>query len=469
MALQDGTLVVADQTLIQAVNYALTLKYNEEPVMQGRRRRSSVNDAGLGGAGGSSTEYGGMLHLIVEKETSSDTEKVYLTMDWPESGSSDATLVGTFNNTAIHWASRVEVTADTLVVFDPVDRTVFCVTAGQNFSSNWTVIGKYTASSKTVSQLWRSDRPASGLLFDGYADNFSIGFDRNAGTIRIKNAIYNPSDVPGTSSAGQVSVNNTYYSVPSYSGAAPSGGTMYYYVRHRVGQTATSGDEDPDLTEEQKQALRTTIANCDSAISTANAAISQYNQTISSLVTQRTTAYNAISAAYTAYNNGVTAENSRHDAALKALDPAASDYNAKVAAENTLHSNNLASLASTRDSAISAQQTIISGLDTQITTARSGIASQQSTINTQTQTKNTACLQLYGVIPASAGCEIVTLPSSTSVAQTDQYLYIYLGSVQRSTSSVQSVSTDYITISQGYLGSIMAFYRMDSTCGGLLA
>lgn len=48
MALQDGTFVVADQALIQAVDYALTLKYHEEPGMQGRRRRSSVNDAGLG-------------------------------------------------------------------------------------------------------------------------------------------------------------------------------------------------------------------------------------------------------------------------------------------------------------------------------------------------------------------------------------------------------------------------------------
>jgi len=451
-----------------------------EPVVNGTRfSRSSTGTARvlfsgdktiivLGGASSSSGDYTGMLHLGVETETVNGTKKVYLTVDWPKSGSSDASLVGTFNNTEIHWSNRVEVTADTLVVFDPVDRTVFCVTAGQLFASNWTVIGKYYASSQTVSQLWRSDRPASGLLFEGYTGNFAIGLDRNAGTIRIKNAIYNPSDVPGTTTAGQVSVNNTYYSVPSYSGAAPEG-TMYYYVRHRVAQTATSGDEDEDLTEEQKQALRTTIANCDSAISTANAAISQYNQTISDLVTQRTAAYNAISAAYTAYNNGVTAENSRHDAALKALDPADPNYNTKVNAENTLHNSNLSSLASTRNSAITAQQTIISGLDSQIATQRSNITAQQQIIMTQTHTKNAACLQLYGVIPASAGCEIVALPSSQSVAQTDQCLYIYLGSVQRSTSSVPGVSTDYININQAYLGSIMAFYRMDSTCGGLLS
>ena len=449
MSLQNGTLVVADDPLIKAVNYALTLKYNEEQPGATRRRRSSVNDAGLGAA--ESSEYGGMFHLGIETETVDDTEKVYLTVDWPESGYADSSVVGYFDYTEVYWYQPEEMpSSEVLVCFDPKSKTIFTVKAGNLFVSYWKVIGKYDPLTQTVSQLWRSDRPGDGTLFSGYSGAFAIRYDKDAGTVQI--------------TGGNVSVNNTNYTAADFTGSMGESSTMYYYARHRVAQSASSGDEDPDLTEQQKQALRTTIANCDTAISTATQVISGYQSQINALVTQRNTAYSAIASANSAYNSGVTAENTRHQAVLAALDPTASDYAQKVAAENSLHSSNLSSLASTRSSAVSAQQTIISGLDSQIAALRGNIQTQQGIINTQTQTKNAACLQLYGVIPASAGVEIIGLPTTQNTSQTDQYLFIYLGQVSRATATVSGVSVDRGTVTQGYLGSIMAFYRISTSC-----
>jgi hypothetical protein len=242
MALQDGTLVVADPALIQAVNYALTLKHNEDPQVPGKRRRSSVNDAGLGGTGGSS-EYGGMFHLGIETETEGGTEKAYLTIDWPESGSSDETLVGMFENTEVHWNQREEMTgAALLVVFDPKSKTIFTVKAGNLFVSYWKIIGRYDPTAKTVSQLWRSDRPGDGTLFAGYSGAFAIRYDKDAGTVQI--------------TGGNVSVNNVNYTAADFTGSMGESSTMYYYAKHRVAQSASSGDEDPDLTEEQKAWLQ---------------------------------------------------------------------------------------------------------------------------------------------------------------------------------------------------------------------
>ena len=430
-------------------------KINLVPAAKGKTRKlpsSSVSEI-------SNDEYRGMLRLGIETETSGEgerqTEKVYLTVDWPESNAVDETLVGMYENTEVHWAQREEMTgAALLVVFDPYSKTIFTVKAGELFVDYWKIIGKYDPQTKTVSQLWRSDRLDYGLLFYGYSGDFAIRYDKDAGTVKI--------------AGGIVSVNNTNYTASDFTGSMGECSTMYYYVRHRVAQSASSGDEDPDLTEQQKQSLRTTIANCDTAINTATQAISGYQSQINALVTQRTAAYTAISAANTAYNNGVTAENSRHESALDALDPTASDYAQKVAAENALHSSNLASLASTRSSTVSAQQTIISGLDSQIATLRGNILTQQQTISTQTQTKNAACLQLYGVIPASAGVEIIGLPNSQGTAQTDQYLYIFLGRISRLNSTPSGVLVDRVEINQAYQGSIMAFYRIDTTCAGLL-
>lgn len=634
MSLQNGTLVVADDPLIKAVNYALTLKYNEEQPGASRRRRSSVNDAGLGAA--ESSEYGGMLHLGVEKETigegESATEKVYLTVDWPESGSSDETLVGIYRNKEIHYTAKsiqltediniyvdiyrlkiiaanpsrqtigsywsligqysknagtvsqllrddragsmlmydiytgmlhafldVEVTTDSsgnitsetlylnvdwpesgssdqtlvgnfnntpiywterqaipeggaMIAFDPHTREILLVKAGDVFVSNWKVIATYNATLKSVTQNWRNDRLGDGLLFDGYDGNFVMAYDRGSGTIQILPSIYGQNTVIGTTIAGNVSVNNTNYRVPSYSVAAATSYT-FFYIRHQVAQSASSGDEDPDLTEEQKEALRTTIANCDTAITTANQAINQYLQQITALQTELAVAYKAISNAYGTRDSALTTERNRHTTAVNAenadyeqkvasenqlhadnlaqLDPTASDYQSKVAAENTRHNTELQQLLTDHNAeiaaenttnttnintinaalntALSEQNTIISGLNSQIATLRGNIRTQQQTISEQTQTKNEACLQLYGVIPSSAGAEIIGLPNTQGTAQTDQYLFIYIGHVSRATETVSSVSVDRITINQAYLGSIMAFYRMDTTCGGLLS
>lgn len=501
--------------------------------------------------------YTGMLHVFLDVEVTTDSsgnvisETLYLNVDWPESGSRDQTLVGNFNNRAIYWYARQAVPeGGGMIAFDPHTREILMVKAGDVFVSNWKTIATYNATTKSVNQSWRNDRPGSGLLFDGYDGNFVMAYDRGSGTIQILPSIYGLNTVIGTTIAGGVSVNNFNYSVPSYSGVATN--DTYFYIRHRVAQSAFSGDEDPDLSEDQKQALRTQIANCDTAISTANQAINQYLQQITALQTQRTAAYNAISTANSTYNSGVSTENNRHTSAVNAenadynqkvsaedtlnnnnlatlqstyyagvasentthvnnlnnLDPTASDYDQKVAAENarhaqvlenllntyntgvtaentrhnakrlelltahnavinaenSTHSTNLNTLSTTRDTAVSAQWTIINGLDSQIATLRSNITAQQQIIMNQTNTKNAACLQLYGVIPASGGCEIVTLPSTAPAAQTDQYLYIYLGSVQRSTRSVQGVSTDYININQAYQGSMMAFYRISNSC-----
>ena len=684
MALQDGTFVVADQALIQAVDYALTLKYNEEPTMPGRRRRSSVNDAGLG-TGGSSTEYRGMFHLGVEKETVGDTEKVYLTVDWPESESSDPTLVG-LHILEIHYeAKSIELTEDSYIYFDYYYQRIIAagfsqLPAAWNFQDGRSyglyvlLLGKYESESKTVSQLWRADRNYNYLSFDYgmfhgfleldvenskvktgkiyfnmdwdvgnhgdydflrrdavgiidgmevkwpgrveldpavptmiyydpaareirivkngetvvsnwfylgkfmpnycsvesilqqtdynltsglYYNDFGISYDKDADAINIQGK--------NTDIAGHVSVNNSTYKVANYTGALGEESKLYYFVRHRVAQTVTSGDEDQDLTEEQKQALRNAIAQCDTEIYAATQTISQYAQQIASLEDQRRIAYNAIATENSNFLSRLDAENSRHTSALNSeneeynqkvnaentlnqdnlatlqstydagvaaentthqnnlndLDPAASDYEQKVAAENsrhtqklaelqntynggvraentrhnaklqelltehksaissenTTHSSNMNSLATARNSAISTQQGTINGINNQIAALRNSIIARQAVIMEQTNRKNTYCLQLYGVIPASAGCEIVALPTTDEAAQTDQYLYIYIGSVTVSdktldnygSSLVTAFTAHFIEIDQAYQGSIMAFYRVDTSCGGLLS
>ena len=223
------------------------------------------------------SDYTGMFRLSVVTETVNDAIKYYLDIDWQESGSSDKTLVGMFENTEVHWAQREEMTgAALLVVFDPKSKTIFTVKAGELFVLYWKVIGKYDPLTKTVSQVWRSDRPGDGTLFSGYSGAFAIRYDKDAGTVQI--------------SGGNISVNNINYTAADFTGSMGESSTMYYYVRHQVGQSASSGDEDPDLTEQQKAALRTTIANCDTAISTANQAISGYTQNITALENQRSAA-----------------------------------------------------------------------------------------------------------------------------------------------------------------------------------
>ena len=629
-----------------------------------------------------SSDYQGMFHLGVETETVNGTEKVYLTMDWPESGSSDPTLVG-HNLQDIHYIPKsIELTEDSYIYFDYFYQRIIVAGFsqlpvlwnhgdGRNRGMYVELLGKYDATSKTVSQLWRGDRqyndldydngmfhpfleldvennkvksgkiylnmdwnlgwgytdwnirdvvgyiddhavrwpgrveidqtvyfliaydPVAGMIktvreneiwvsnwrylgyFDpasctvfsngvqyshydessGYHGNFTICYDTDGGTVKVQDRLWSSGQI---TNAGNISVNNVNYPVSAFSGALGGASTMYYYARHRVAQTATSGDEDPDLTEQQKQALRTQIANCDSAIATAQQAINGYTQEISSLMNQRTVAYNAISNAYSSqysalesederhisalnaenrdydqktksentlnqnnlttlkstYDAGVAAENTTHVNNLNNLDPDASDYAQKVEAENARHTEalanllntyntgvtaentrheaklqelltahnaaiaaenadnrtNIAAINSTLNTTISAQQTIISGLDSQIATRRGYIQTQQNAINSQMQTKNAACLQLYGVIPASAGVEIVAMPSSQA-AQTDQYLYILLGSINVRSGQVGSIWGRTFTIydiNQAYQGAIMAFYRMSSSCQGLL-
>ena len=488
----------SENKLRQLVGAPNTTDYSQDgtadtPQQSIRRKETNTDTA-------DSTEYGGMLHLSIETETVDNVETAYLNIDWPESGSEDKTLVGMFENTGIYWYQREEMTgAALLVCFEPYGKTIFTVKAGELFVSYWKVIGRYDPQTKTVSQLWRSDRPGDGTLYDGYSGAFAIRYDKTAGTVQI--------------AGGNVSVNNTNYTVSDYTGSMGESSTMYYYARHRVAQSATSGDEDQDLTEEKKQALRATIANCDTEISTAQQAINGYQQQINALVTPRTAAYTAISNAYRTRDSALTTEQNRHTTAINAenadyeqkvatenqlhadklaqLDPEAEDYQSKLEAENTRHNTKLQQLLTAHNSAIatenstnttnintinatlntalSAQQSIISGLNSQIEALRWTIQTEQGIINTQTQTKNAACLQLYGVIPASAGVEITGLPSQQETTQTDQYLFIYLGYIRHATAPISSVSVDHVIITQAYLGSIMAFYRMIDTCEGLLS
>ena len=123
-----------------------------------------------------STESGGMFHLGIETETVGGTEKVYLTVDWPESNSSDPTLVGKFGNNIIYYINKIELTKNCYICLDYYYRRII-VAEDSELPPVWngqisdkglyiSVLGRYKSADKNISQLWKSDNNDAFFIYE---------------------------------------------------------------------------------------------------------------------------------------------------------------------------------------------------------------------------------------------------------------------------------------------------------------
>lgn len=415
------------------------------------------------------SDYKGMFKLSVISKQENEQTQYFLDLSWPDSNYTDETVIGIFQNEKILWAQEQQVTEDTDVYFDPFGRTVVFAAKDDPVVSNWILIGNYSTRNNAVTQVLKVD---SGILYyPGYVGPFTLAATAN-GAYVVGSSLQKLPDEKDEY-CGWAYINNTGFPVPEYSGALPQSDT-YYYIRHTVAQTAESGDEDEDLTESEKEALRSEIAGYDTTISSCSSNIELYQKNIAGFQTQISTQTAMISTINNKYNLLISNANQTYQAEvtkintqISALDPNAPDYASKKAELEqqlaTLSKNletQIAEYENSRTSEMNAVYSELSNLSSLISVQRTNIAQENGKIADATLKKNTACLKLYGVIPASAKCEIVALPPGFNTSQTDQYIYYPIGSIAVKTSNGETT----IQINQTHQVGNVQLYRMGTQC-----
>lgn len=418
----------------------------------------------------SDSDYKGMFKLSVISKQENEQTQYFLDLSWPDSNYTDETVIGIFQNEKILWAQEQQVTEDTDVYFDPFGRTVVLAAKDDPVVSNWILIGNYSTRNNAVTQVLKVT--SGSLTYSGYTGQFLLTATANGAYV-----VYGLQKLPNDTErfCGYAYINNVGFAVPKFSGALPESDT-YYYIRHTVAQTAESGDEDPDLSESEKQALRTQIINADVTISACTANITVFQNTIADLNSQISMKTSQINGINNKYNNLITTANKTYqsevnkvNSQIATLDPTASDYQSK---KEELEQK-LVDLTKNLQAQISEYETnrtkelndVYSELDelsSAITVQRSNVLGENQKLADATASKNTACLELYGVIPATAKCEIVALPPNTNTSQTDQYIYYPIGNI--SIKTVDGITT--VMINQTHQVGNVQLYRMGNNCEG---
>lgn len=414
------------------------------------------------------SDYKGMFKLSVISKQENEQTQYFLDLSWPDSNYTDETVIGIFQNEKILWAQEQQVTEDTDVYFDPFGRIVVFAAKDDPVVSNWILIGNYSTKNNAVTQVLKVD--SGSLIYSGYTGQFLLAATSN-GVYVVSGLQKLPSQSDGK--CGQAYINNGAFEVPNYSGALPESETRYF-IRHTVAQTAESGDEDEDLAESEKEALRSEIAGYDAAISSCSANIELYQKNIAGFQTQISTQTAMISTINNKYNLLISnanqtyqAEVTKVNAQISALDPNAPDYASKKAELEqqlaTLSKNletQITEYENSRTSELNAVYSELSNLSNLISVQRTNIAQENGKIAGATSKKNAACLKLYGVIPASAKCEIVALPPGFNTSQTDQYIYYPIGSIAVKTSNGETA----IQVNQTHQVGNVQLYRMGTQC-----
>lgn len=460
---------------VQALNKVVREGYSTGVVPQ--ERRSLVYASGGRSDVVQDTSYTGMfgLSVVMEEETDESGENAtvdyYLDVTWKDSNYTDNTIVGQVHTssgyTDVHWLGKKKVEEDTTIYIDPFSGELKLVKNGERIFSQWVLVGNYSSRTNAVTQVLQTYSPVE---YTGYSGQFTIEATENG--VFIVSGI---KKVPtATGQAGIAFVNNVSYSVPAYSGGLPSGNITYYYIRHTAAEVVESGDEDEDLTDSQKQTLRDTISQCNTQITEYNTIISSYMEEIAALEKERDTQYRQITVIENDYNNSVKQEQITYEAEVNLintqiaeLDSSSDTYLAdkealekQIVALSDQLKDNISQYQKDRDSKLELVYDKISDYNTQISSKRSSVQAEQTKVTTSTNQKNTACLTLYGVIPATSKCEIVESPITVG-GQTDQYLYFYIGKVELTTTKVD--------VEQVYNAGNVSMYRVSTNCKGILS
>lgn len=457
---------------VQVLNNTVREGFSTGTIPQGRRTLTYATGAKK--VETADTGYHGMFKLeVLTKEVESSenkesTQEYYLNIVWDDSNYEDQTIIGIFQNEQIRWVAEQKVTEDTDVYFDPFGRVIVLAAKDDYIFSTWILIGNYSNANHSVTQILKIE---SGTLnYSGYTGQFLLTATAN-GAYVVSGLQKLPNETER--SCGYAYINNVNFSVPKFSGALPQSDT-YYYIRHTVAQTAESGDEDPDLSDSEKEQLRSQISGYDTTIATCTANIEIFEKNIAGFNSQISTKTSQITTINNKYNNLITTANKTYqsevnkvNSQIAALDPSASDYQSKkeeLEQKLVTLAKNLETQVSeyekNRTSDLNAVYSELDELSSAITVQRSNILGENQKLATATASKNTACLKLYGAIPATAKCEIVALPPNTNTSQTDQYIYYPIGNI--SIKTVDGITT--VTINQTHQVGNVQLYRMGTQC-----
>lgn len=438
-----------------------------------------VLNLSAGGGASAPSDYNGMFKLELQTKKGEAIEgsgevppdEYYLNIAWPDSNYTDTTVVGIFQNEQIKWPRAEKVSNDTDVYFDPFGRRILLIEKSGHYVNKYILLGNYSSRNNAVTQVTKVT--SGGLDYSGYTGSFLLSANKDGAY--VTNGIRKIPMTSDNDSCGSCSINGLGCIVPAYSGAINESETGYY-IRHTIAQTATTGDEDSELSEEEKQNLRDRISEYDTTIADAQANIDQYSRNIAGkyrLIDAETAKIAPVNESYNKYiKNAETIYNadiSVINAEIGALNSSDPDYAEKKKVleqekktRTDQYNRDIASYESQRSSELNAITEALKKQSSEIQTERNKIVSENNRISTASQMKNTACLKLYGTIPGEAKCEIVALPSGFNTSQTDQYIYFQIGTIVPYTDNGQTVY--YIT--QTYTGGGVNMIRFGNSCAG---
>lgn len=441
-------------------------------------------------------EYKGMFKLVLEAEDEERDDDgnitkegtYYLSVAWP--GHEQDGFVGTVWFTGSHYkyvywsGQRVNVTSNVNVYLDYYTCEIKIVKDGDTVFSSWELLGSYYQYTHKVEQMVKT---TSGLMKNEYSGQFKIEAC-SAGVFICSGLNYVPLESPEDLTAGIAYVNNNPYTVPVYQGGLPDGESMYYFIRHTFAVTVTSGDEDDSLSDSEKENYRNIINNCNTDIKTLNSEISDIYADIRDTGKERDVYIAQQSKIYSEYSEKKALETSSYNTQknkietsianiqrqIDGLDPDRSDYESKLEQyKNRIDELNeeLVSLSNQYKSSIytidvecqreiNKNEVKINNCNNSIYLNRGKVLEKQQAIATHEKRKNSACISLYGVVPGTSKCEIVALPGTKETAQTDQFVYFYIGQVR--------VTAEYVSVEQVYNAGSISVYRLGNSCKGLV-
>lgn len=377
--------------------------------------------------------------------------------------------------------ARRKVVADTDVYLDFFSLEIVFVERGDVVFSQWVFIGSYFSYKHTIAQVAFGD---AYVEWEGYEGAFNI--EASPKGVVVCQGVCSIPYTANFNTCGYASVNNIGYSVNYFYGEVPKT-TTYYFLRHTVRATSAGEDENDNLTEARKNELRNIINSCDEYIKTEREIIKNIGTNIDSAKKLRTGMYTTKSSIASKYNNmrancnktysaecdrvneaiestkkeiaALNPENSNYFSDLKEYNKKIEYYESELVDLSKKYSYDILSIDNDCAKELSEQDKKISDLDSSINKCITEISEHEYNIVTKINTRNVACLELYGVAEQNSSCEIVALPSTANTSQTDQYIYFYIGKI--------SILSGKVVVQQSYLGGGVQLYRISSVCRGL--
>lgn len=450
------SLAVAKQ-YTQALNRAARQGFSSGVVPQ--ERRSLTYASGSGKAVVTDSEYQGMFKLSVVEKQEENATNYYLNVAWPSSSYSD-TPAGLLDRTRIYWTEDIKMDSDADVYIDPFAYQLKVVKEGDLTISSWILVGHYSNETHKVTQILEVS--GTTAVYDGYSGQFAIHATEDKVEIV-------ETDSADNTHCGQAQVNNLTYYVKKYASALPNE-TTYYYIRHTFSESTDGEEEDASLSDDEKLTLRTQISTTNSQISEYSKTISLYNSNLRSLEEDRDLESSSIGSIYTKYDNYIYSAERSRDAEVKQvndqianLDSSDEHYaenldklNSQIVQIEKDYASQIELYETNREDEIKAVKEELNSLASQISSVSKNIKDEYNLLTSATNSNSTANLRLYGVIPSSAKCEIVELTSPVVASQTDQYLYIYIGSI--------TINENKVVITQVYQGGNISAYRLGTNC-----